>query len=94
MNAEQFNQKYFEFLEEGHYGLDIDVPDIVEYLDRIFQELTRIPKFEYSQIKIKFDEGRFYNNLHIVLGRTLAMLINNEVEDNLTLMWEKYIKGT
>ena len=43
MNSDQFNQKYLAYLEEGHYGLDIDIPVIISYLDEIFQELAQIP---------------------------------------------------
>jgi hypothetical protein len=60
MDSNQFNEKYASFLEEGHYGLDIEIPSIINYLDEIFQELTQIPGFEYSQIKLKF---RYRHNM-------------------------------
>jgi hypothetical protein len=60
MNAEEFNEKYKEFLEEGHYGLDIHIPVVIDYLDDKFQELVKIPGFSYSQIKLKFGTARFY----------------------------------
>jgi len=86
MNSNQFNQKYSTYLEEGHYGLDIDIPAIVSYLDEIFQELIRIPGFQYSQIKLKFSEGRFYNNLDVILGLKLSRMINTEIERKITLL--------
>lgn len=95
MNSDQFNQKYSTYLEEGHYGLDIDIPVIVSYLDEIFQELAQIPGFQYSQIKTKFSEGRFYNNLDVVLGFKLSRMINNEIEKKITLLSQahyEYIK--
>ena len=30
MTADQFNQKYKEYLKEGHYGLDIHVIDFIK----------------------------------------------------------------
>lgn len=95
MNSDQFNQKYLAYLEEGHYGLDIDIPAIISYLDEIFQELTQIPGFQYSQIKLKFSEGRFYNNLDVILGFKLSRMINNEIERKITLLSQahyEYIK--
>jgi hypothetical protein len=60
MTAEEFNEKYGDFLEEGHYGLALDDAEAVEYLDSEFQELVKIPGFSYSQIKGKFSWFCFY----------------------------------
>ncbi len=67
MTADQFNDKYSDYLEEGHYGLDVNIPEIVEFLDGIFRDITQIPGFKYSQIKIKFGYGRFYSTLYTPL---------------------------
>jgi len=61
MTSEQFNQKYEDFLEEGHYGLALSKPEAIEYLDKEFQEFIKIPGFRYSQIKGKFNWFCFYN---------------------------------
>jgi len=60
MKAKEFNGKYGNFLEEGHYGLAIDIPDIVDFLNEIFKDLVRIHDFKYMQIKVKFGYARFY----------------------------------
>jgi hypothetical protein len=60
MTAEQFNEKYKDFLEEGHYGLDLHNPEAIKYLDNEFQELIKIPGFKYAQIKSKFNWFCFY----------------------------------
>jgi hypothetical protein len=60
MNADEFNDKYFEYLEEGHYGLDINHKEFIEWLDTKFQDFIKFPNFMYSQIKTKFGQGRFY----------------------------------
>jgi len=60
MTAREFNQKYEAYLEKGHYGLDIDIPEVVEYLDEQFQEFIQVPGFSYSQIKLKWNMSRFY----------------------------------
>lgn len=60
MTADQFNQKYIRFLEDGHYGCDIYNQEAIDYLDKKFQEFVKRPDFKYQQIKIKFESIRFY----------------------------------
>ena len=61
MTAEEFNKKYISYLEEGHYGLDIDHPEVIEYLDREFDnEIEKNSEFQFSQIKMKFGSSRVY----------------------------------
>jgi hypothetical protein len=61
MTTEDFNKKYSDYLETGHYGLAINNEEVINYLDRVFEEkLIHIPGFKYSQIKVKFGYCRFY----------------------------------
>jgi hypothetical protein len=60
MTRDEFNEKYQDFLEEGHYGLDIDIPELIKWLDDKFQLFINVENFSYSQIKEKFRYGRFY----------------------------------
>lgn len=60
MTSEEFNKKYSAFLEERHYGLAINEPNFIEWLDNKFQQFILKPGFKYSQIKAKFGMGRFY----------------------------------
>ena len=61
MTAEEFNKKYSSYLEERFYGLDIDHPEVVDYLDKEFEkEIEKNPAFQYSQIKMKFGSSRVY----------------------------------
>lgn len=60
MTAAEFNKKYEQYLEEEHYGLAIDDPAAVDYLDQRFQEFIQVPGFSYSQIKLKFGMARVY----------------------------------
>lgn len=85
MKVNEFNEKYKEYLEEGHYGLDINSPNIIKYLDELFQDLIKIPGFKYSQIKEKFGSSRFYNNLHALIGKP-GLIINSEVENTLNIL--------
>jgi len=60
MTSQEFNKKWAEFLEEGHYGLALDKPEVVEFLDKEFEQLSKLPDFKFSQIKSKFNSFRFY----------------------------------
>lgn len=60
MSTEEFNEKYRDYLEKGHYGLALSNSEAIEYLDKEFQELIKIPGFKYSQIKAKFSWFCFY----------------------------------
>ena len=85
MTENEFNEKYKEYLEKGHYGLAINTPSIVQYLDEIFQGLIKIPGFKYSQIKEKFSTSRFYTNLYELIGKP-GLIITNEVEKTLNIL--------
>lgn len=68
MTAEDFNEKYAEFLEEGHYGLDIHKPEVITFLDAIFgSTLRHVPGFTFSQIKVKHGDPRFYSSANVIM---------------------------
>lgn len=83
MTTDEFNDKYKDYLEEGHYGLDISIPEVIDKLDEIFQGLIKIPGFKYHQIKSKFGTSRFYTNLTEVLNVELDRTISHYVEDGI-----------
>ena len=60
MKADQCNEKYKAYLERGFGGLEFDIPEVTDMLDKEFTELVKKPGFRYSQIKLKFGMARFY----------------------------------
>ena len=60
MTHVDFNEKYKNYLEKGHYGIDVGNSDFIEWLDKKFEGFIKKPGFSYSQIKSKFGMGRFY----------------------------------
>ena len=60
MTREEFNHKYKQWIPEGWSGLDFDIPEVTEYMDKIMQDMILIPGFELHQIKMKRDWPRFY----------------------------------
>jgi hypothetical protein len=59
--ATEFNEKYKDYLEEGHYGMSLGNLDVLKYLDREFsEEIKQNPNFSYSQIKDKWSRSVIY----------------------------------
>ena len=56
----EFNEKYKDYLEHGYYGLSFGNEEFINWLDDKFQEFIKQPEFKYSQIKAKYNTGRFY----------------------------------
>lgn len=77
MTSDEFNKKYQSYLEPGHYGLCIEDPQFIQWLDNRFQEFIQKYNFTYAQIKIKFGTGRFY-----CTGLSYDQI--KEVEDRIT----------
>ena len=63
MTTQEFNEKYKNYLEDRFYGLEISDQEVIDYLDKEFEEeIKENPKFEYAQIKTKFGWSRVYTN--------------------------------
>jgi hypothetical protein len=91
MTANEFNKKYKDYLEEGHYGLDINIPSVVNYLDSIFDKgLVNITGFKYSQIKLKFNMARFYFDTD--MPNSLETIISNGIEEKINKLVAEYDK--
>lgn len=61
MTADEFNEKWKDHLEKGHYGMNLEGNGICELVDNAFTKLLETnPNFSYSQIKEKFGSSRVY----------------------------------
>lgn len=81
----EFNDKYNAYLEEGHYGMAIQVPAVLTYVDQIFNDLTKIPGFKYQQVKCKYGLARVYTNLEDIIP-FVGRIINQELEDKINFI--------
>jgi hypothetical protein len=89
MTVTEFNEKYKDYLEERHYGLHINIPSVIEYLDSIFDNgLVNLPGFKYSQIKLKFNMARFYFDSNI--SNSLENIISNGIEEKINQLVKEY----
>ena len=82
---EEFNNKYKDYLEEGHYGMAIQLPSVLAYVDEVFDNLTWIPGFKYQQIKTKFGLARVYTNLEDLMP-FVGRIINQELEEKINFI--------
>ncbi len=39
MDADEFNQKYKNYIPNGWYGLGFSIPDVTDYLDKEMEDL-------------------------------------------------------
>ena len=63
MTSNDFNKKWNKYLKNGFYGMAIEHPKVIEYLDKEFtKEIEVNPSFNYAQIKMKFGTSRVYAN--------------------------------
>jgi DNA-binding HxlR family transcriptional regulator len=85
MTQLEFNEKYSDYIEEGFWGLEFNIPIITEYLDKLFQEdLIHREGFKFSQIKVKFNWLCFYAD-----GITREE--QTKFEQELKKLYEKYL---
>ena len=82
---EEFNEKYKDYIEEGHYGMAIGEPSVLTYVDQIFNDLTKIPGFKFSQIKTKFGMARVYTNLYDMMP-FVGRIIDQELEEKINFI--------
>lgn len=83
--AEEFNEKYKEYIEEGHYGMEIGEPSIITYVDQIFNDLIQIPGFQFSQIKTKYGMARVHTNLYELMP-FVGTIIDQELEEKINFI--------
>ncbi len=61
MTSDEFNEKWFKYLEPRFYGMAIEHEQVIEYMDTEFEKEIKInPVFDYAQIKVKFGTSRVY----------------------------------
>jgi hypothetical protein len=81
----EFNEKYKNYIDESHNGMDINEPSVIAYVDHIFGDLTKIPGFKYQQVKTKFGLARVYTNLDELMP-FVGRIINQELEEKINFI--------
>lgn len=89
MTSSEFNTKYKQYIPEGWYGLEFEVPRVTEYLDSVMQDMVRIPGFELHQIKLKFDKARFYFSTRF-FNKELELSLQRNIEEKINKIYRGY----
>jgi hypothetical protein len=82
---EEFNDKYKDYIEEGHYGMSLEIPSVLAYVDQIFNDLIKIPGFKFSQIKTKYGLARVYTNLYELMP-FVGKIVDQELEEKINFI--------
>jgi len=52
MTIDEFNDKWRKYIEEGHYGMDINIPSVISLLNSEFEKEIKVnSSFKFFQIK-------------------------------------------
>lgn len=61
MTIDDFNNKWSDYLGDGHYGMDINIPSVISFLDSEFENEIKVnSSFKFFQIKLKFEMCTIY----------------------------------
>jgi len=89
MTAKEFNEKYKLYIPEGWYGLEFDIPEVTDYLDKEMEDLILIPGFELHQVKLKFNMARFYFETNWK-DKGLEGALQNRIEDKINQLVKEH----
>jgi len=76
-NTKEFDEKYKEYVKEGHYGMAIEDPLVLAISSIVFETwFTKMQGFKFSQIKVKFGYSRVYTTLPRYMNTCLEEVID------------------
>jgi hypothetical protein len=79
----QFNQTHVKYLDGE--GLLLDVPQVVHYLNEIFNDLTKIKGFKYKEISTIRGLPRVDTNLTELMP-FVGRIIHEKIEESLSII--------
>ena len=88
--SEEFNDKYKVYLD-GESGMLIELPSVLTYVDQVFNDLTWIPGFLYSEITTRHGLAKVHTNLQEVMpfaGRILEQELEEKINFILKVEYE------
>ena len=90
-NNKEFNIKYSTVLESGSLGMQIDIPSVIAYVDEVFNDLTFIPGFLYTEITTQHGLAKVRTNLQDLMpfaGRILEQELEEKINFILKVEFE------
>lgn len=86
----EFNIKYNAYLDNG-LGLLLDIPSVIAYVDEVFNDLTQIPGFLYTEITTQHGLAKVRTNLQELMpfaGRILEQELEEKINFILKVEFE------
>lgn len=86
----EFNIKYNAYLKDGS-GLLLEIPSVIAYVDEVFNDLTQIPEFKYSEITTQHGLAKVRTNLQDLMpfaGRILEQELEEKINFILKVEFE------
>jgi len=86
----EFNEKYKANLD-GESGMLLEIPSVLTYVDQVFNDLTWIPGFLYSEITTRHGLARVHTNLQEIMpfaGRILEQELEEKINFILKVEYE------
>ena len=86
----EFNDKYKANLD-GESGMLLEIPSVLTYVDQVFNDLTWIPGFLYSEITTRHGLAKVHTNLQEVMpfaGRILEQKLEEKINFILKVEYE------
>jgi hypothetical protein len=89
----EFNIKYYEYIDHdnGGFGMQIDIPSVISYVDEVFSDLVQIPEFKYSEITTQHGLTKVRTNLQELMpfaGRILEQELEEKINFILKVEFE------
>jgi hypothetical protein len=88
--TKEFNEKYKDY-QDHESGMLLEIPSVIAYVDEIFNDLTQIPGFLYSEITTQHGLTRVRTNLQELMpfaGRILEQELEEKINFILKVEYE------
>jgi hypothetical protein len=87
--SKEFNEKYKAYLDGQ--GMLLEIPSVLAYVDQVFNDLTWIPGFLYSEITTRHGLAKVHTNLQEIMpfaGRILEQELEEKINFILKVEFE------
>ena len=88
--TKEFNDKYKDY-QDYESGMLLEIPSVLAYVDEIFNDLTQIPGFLYTEITTQHGLARVRTNLQEIMpfaGRILEQELEEKINFILKVEYE------
>lgn len=81
----EFNIRYKKYLVYNNVGMQIDIPSVITYVDEVFNDLTQIPGFLYTEITTQHGLAKVRTNLQELMP-FVGRILEQELEEKINFI--------